>query len=150
MKHFSFLFRKIRNYIFAMLAYNCPVNSWRIILHRWRGVAIGKNVTIGYHVVLDYSFPELIIIEDNASLSGENYILTHTIPKEHWKEVMSSFTSPVVIEEGAWLTIRSTVLPGVRVGKYSIIGAGSVVTKDVPPRTLVAGIPAKVIKYLKN
>lgn len=143
-----FLIKKVKNYLLAILAYNCPSNNWRIIFHRWRGVKIGNNVTIGYHVTLDHSYPEYITIENNASLSGDNYILAHTTPKIHWKNVVPSFIGPVTIKEGAWLTIGVKVLPDVTIGSYSIIAAGSVVNKDIPSKVLAGGIPAKVIKEI--
>lgn len=143
-----FLLKKIRNYFLTLMAYNCPFNSWRIMFHRWRGVKIGTNVTIGYHVTLDHSYPEYIEIEDNASLSGDNYILTHTTPKTHWKGVVESYIDPVRIKNGAWLTIGVKVLPGVTIGEKSIVTAGSVVNKNIPGKVLAGGIPAIVLKEL--
>lgn len=55
---------------------------------------------------------------------------------------------PVVLEENVWLGARVIVLPGVRVGAGSAVAAGSVVTKDIPPRSLAAGVPARVIRSL--
>jgi maltose O-acetyltransferase len=55
--------------------------------------------------------------------------------------------SPVVIEDDVWIGARVIILPGVRIGKGSIIAAGAVVSKDVPPYSIVGGVPAKVIKY---
>ena len=94
-----FLFKKIFNYSLALLAYNCPFNSWRVNFHRWRGVTIGKDVTIGFHVTLDHSYPKFITIEDDVTLSGENYILTHSTPKVHWKNVLPSYVAPVIIKK---------------------------------------------------
>ena len=54
------------------------------------------------------------------------------------------------IEDKAWIGINSTILPGVRIGYGAIVGAGSVVTKDVPPMTVVAGNPAKFIKKIET
>lgn len=56
---------------------------------------------------------------------------------------------PVIICKGSWIGANAIILPGVTVGKNSVIGAGSVVTKDVPPFTVVAGQPANIIKQLK-
>ena len=131
------LFKKIKNYLFALFAYNCPVSSWRVILHRRRGVNIGKNVLIGLRVTLDNSFPEYIYIEDEVSLAGDNYILAHSNPYEHFKDRLDSYVAPVVIKRGAWVTIRATVLPGVTIGENAIIGAGVVVHKDVPAGAIV-------------
>jgi acetyltransferase-like isoleucine patch superfamily enzyme len=130
--------KKIKNYLFALLAYNCPVNSWRVKLHRWRGVNIGKNVLIGLKVTLDNSFPEYIYIEDNVSLSGENYILTHSNPYKHFQGILDSFVAPVVIKKGTWVAIRATVLPGVTIGENAVVGAGVVVNKNVPDGAVVA------------
>jgi galactoside O-acetyltransferase len=56
---------------------------------------------------------------------------------------------PVIIEDDVWIGTRAVILPGVRIGYGSVIAAGSVVTKDVPPMTVVAGIPAKPIKKIE-
>jgi maltose O-acetyltransferase len=57
-------------------------------------------------------------------------------------------SEPIVLEPNVWLGARTIVLPGVTIGRDSCIGAGSVVTKDVPPRTLAAGVPAKPIRTI--
>lgn len=60
----------------------------------------------------------------------------------------TSTHKPIVIEDGAWIASRVVVLPGVTVGSGAVVAAGTVVTKDVPPHTLVAGIPSRVIRQL--
>jgi maltose O-acetyltransferase len=57
-------------------------------------------------------------------------------------------SQPIVIEDNVWIGVRSMLMPGVTVGRDSCVGAGSVVTADVPPRTLVAGVPARQIRKL--
>ena len=57
-------------------------------------------------------------------------------------------TSQVVIEDDIWIGANAVVLPGVTIGHHSVVAAGAVVTKDVPPHSLVAGVPAKVIKQI--
>ena len=145
-KLFPFILKKTFNYILESLAYNCPVNSWRIRMHRWRGVNIGKNVFIGLKVTLDHSYPEYVYIGDNVSLAGNNFILTHSNPYKHFEKTFKSYIAPVVIKDNSWISIGVTVLPGVSVGNYSVVAAGSVVQKNIPDRVIAGGIPAKVIK----
>ena len=57
-------------------------------------------------------------------------------------------TSPVTIEDDVWIGANAVILPGVTIGEHSVVAAGAVVTKDVPPHSLVAGVPAKVIKKI--
>lgn len=57
-------------------------------------------------------------------------------------------TAPITIENDAWIATRAIILPGVRVGQGAVVGVGAMVTEDVPARAIVAGVPAKVIRYL--
>ena len=57
-------------------------------------------------------------------------------------------TTPVTIEDDVWIGANAVILPGVTIGNHSVVAAGAVVTKDVPPHSLVAGVPAKVIKQI--
>ena len=145
-KIFPFIVKKTLNFILESIAYDCPVLSWRIRLHRWRGVNIGKNVFIGLKVTLDHSYPEYIYIGDNVSLAGNNFVLTHSNPYAHFKNTFKSFIAPVIIKDNSWISIGATILPGVTIGEYSVIAAGSVVQKSIPDKVIAGGIPAKVIK----
>ncbi|MFC2116438.1 acyltransferase [Bacteroidota bacterium] len=144
-----FLLTKLINEVLERLAFNCPVNSWRILLHRWRGVNIGENSFIGRKVTLDHSYPDYIFIGNNISLAGNNFVLTHSNPYKHFENTFNSFVAPVVIKDGAWISIGAMILPGVTIGENSVIAAGAVVTKDIPDRVIAGGIPAKVIKEIK-
>jgi acetyltransferase-like isoleucine patch superfamily enzyme len=145
---FRFLVRKLFNFVLERLAYNCPINSWRIRFHKWRGVCIGENVMIGLQVTLDHSYPEYISIEDNVSLAGNNYVLAHSNPYPHFKNALESFVAPVIIKEGAWIGISAMILPDVTIGENSVIAAGSVVSKDIPKLVIAGGMPAKIIKKI--
>jgi acetyltransferase-like isoleucine patch superfamily enzyme len=136
------------NYYLNWLAMLMPYSGPRVIIHRMRGVNIGKNVLIGHNVTLDNTYPHLIIIKDGASLAGHNLVLAHSKPLEYHKKDFSSYTAPVVIEKDAWITVGVIILAGSTIGEGSVVAAGSVVTSDIPPDCLAAGNPARVIKRL--
>lgn len=140
--------KKIKNTLLMLMAYSCPMNGLRIRFHRWRGMKIGKNVYLGMFCFFDNLYPEYIYIEDNASINAGSMILTHFNPMKRFAPILKARVSPVIIEEGAIIAVRSTILPGVRIGKNAIVSAGSVVEKNVAPYTLVRGNPArKVVDY---
>jgi acetyltransferase-like isoleucine patch superfamily enzyme len=106
----------------------------RVKLHRARGVHIGKDVWIGYDVILDTSRPYLITIGDRASLSMRVTVIAH------FRE-----TQGVTIEEDAFIGPGALILPNVVIGRGAVVTAGSVVTKSVPPMIVVQGNPAVAI-----
>ena len=125
--------------------------SFRVALQRMRGVKIGGHVFMGLGCWLDSVAPQLITIEDYVSLAGRVTILTHSDPPEPIRKIgEKDVFKPVTIKFGAWLAVNVTILPGVTIGENSIVGAGSVVTKDIPPNVMVGGIPAKIIKEFKK
>ena len=142
---FRFTVRKIRNIILYRLAFFCPLNSWRIKMHRRRGVHIGKNVYIGQSCCIDNAYPEYIFIGDDVSLAGEDTIVAHINPYKHFEGVFESKVVPIIIEKGAWIGVKCTIVPGARIGEYAAVSAGSVVNNKVPAYTLVAGNPAKKV-----
>lgn len=142
-----FLMKKAKNHILQLLALYCPINSLRVKMHRLRGVNIGENVFIGLNCVLDHAYPEYIYLEDGCALNGDVYIIAHTNPNKSYQDYFEAYVAPVVIGKHAWIGIRSTILPGVRVGENSVVSAGVVVSKDVQPDTLVASAKNRIIKY---
>ena len=108
------------------------------------GVRIGRNSRIGRNCSLDARSP--LSIGDNVSVSPEVIILagTHDVNDPRFA---ASPVGPwaVSIEDYVWIGTRAMILPGVTVGRGAVVAAGSVVTKDVPPLTIVAGVPAKPI-----
>ncbi|RNL56902.1 acyltransferase [Pedobacter jejuensis] len=105
-------------------------------------IVIGNNVLISHNVnIADSSAHEIDYLDRaHAHLKMLKY--------GHPKEKGSVQTSPIVIEDNVWINFNSIILKGVHIGRGSIVAAGSVVTKDVPAFSLVAGVPAKVIKSL--
>ena len=137
--------RKVRNTIYMLLAYACPNNKLRQWMHRRRGVHIGKNVYLGMFCFLDNLHPEYIYIEDNASVNAGTMILTHFNPMKRYAAVFQAQMAPVLIKEGAIVAVRSTIMPGVCIGKNAVVSAGTIVDKDVADCTIVKGNPMKVV-----
>ncbi len=113
-------------------------------------VEIGDRCSFaGYDVV---SAAKQIVIEPGVLFARNVYVSDHVHefadPSRPIQEQGVAKVLEVVIEEGAWLGQNVVVCPGVRIGKGAVIGAGSVVNKDVPPRTLAVGSPARVVKEL--
>ena len=146
------IFRGFANRILHWFAMTrLPITSKaRVTLHRLRGVAIGDDVFIGGACFLDSARPELILIADGVFLSGGVSIIAHSRPPDFLSEFIKYKAGKVYIKKGSWIGYNSTILPGITIGEGSIVGAGSVVTKDVPPYIVVAGNPAKKIRNLKD
>jgi acetyltransferase-like isoleucine patch superfamily enzyme len=149
LQYLLFGIRYFINYHLNIAAMFAPHSTLRVHLHRARGVVIGKEVLLGFNIIIDNVYPYLITIGDGAALAGSNILLAHSKPPEHFKGSVESFAAPVRIERNVWIGIGAIILPGVTIGEGSIISAGSVVTRDVPPNYLVAGNPARHIKELK-
>lgn len=98
------------------------------------GITIGDNVRMG----------RKIFITDNAHGASERALLD---TRPNIRPLASK--GPVVIEENVWIGEMACIMPGVTIGRGAIIGANAVVTHDVPPYTLVAGNPARVIKQIE-
>jgi maltose O-acetyltransferase len=93
-----------------------------------------------------------IRIGNDVSFGPEVMILTSTHDTRAGstaRRAVEVDCKPVVIESGAWIGARATILPGVTVGEGAIVAAGAVVHRDVPPNTLVAGVPARIVKELR-
>lgn len=126
------IMRKITNTILAYIAYRCPSNKIRIILHRWRGCHIGDNCYLGQYCVLDNLAPEYIYMEDNSNVNAGCMILTHFNPAPRFKKIFAAEVRPVLIKKEAMVSVRCTIMPGVTIGKFATVSAGVVVEKDVP------------------
>lgn len=134
--------------------FNCRIDALNINnLDEKYLIEIGENVEINDEVHIGAT--EKIIIEDNVLIASKVYISDHnhgcykgdeqdspmSIPKER-----KIHSSPIKIEKNVWIGELCCILQGVTIGEGSIIGAMSVVTKDIPPYTIAAGSPAKLIK----
>lgn len=114
----------------------------------------GENIRIGDNVVVNFNctvLDEARVTIGNRVLIGPNvsiYTACHPIDAAE-RSTFDEWAEPVTIGDDVWIGGSATILPGVTIGERSIVGAGSVVTKDVPSDVAVAGNPAKIIKKLK-
>jgi acetyltransferase-like isoleucine patch superfamily enzyme len=121
----------------------------RIQLYRWMGIAIGHHCFVGLDTWLDDQFPELIVVEDDVTVSFRVTIVVHDDAKRMDRTQAGAgdgTVAPVTLKRGCYLGAGCLVLPGVTIGEDAVVAAGAVVTKDVPAGTVVAGVPARVIK----
>lgn len=115
-------------------------------LYTYRNISIGNHCVIDRDCVLDGRGG--ISIGHNVNISPEVLILTAYHDPDDGDFV--GVEKPVVIEDYAWIATRAMILPGVKVGSGAVVAAGSVVTKDVPSRTIVGGNPARPIRERKG
>lgn len=123
--------------------------AWRVKIHRWRGVKIGEGVFIGSEVFIDNTYPDSIVVEDYVAIASGAFIVGHFIMPSHFNRVLGkdrAIRRGVVLKKGCYIGPRSIITDGVTVGACSVVGAGSVVTRDVMPYSVVVGNPAKVVK----
>ena len=114
-------------------------------------INIGQFTRIGKNVFINHacSFLDMggITIEDDVLIGPKVNLITEGHPLNP-AERKALTVKPIVIKRNAWIGAAVTILPGVTVGENSVVAAGAVVTKDVPANTVVAGVPAKVIKTI--
>ena len=106
--------------------------------YRMLGMDIDKTAVISLKARLDFTYPKGVHIGAHTAITGGCVILTH--------DRLRKIHTDTWIGSHCVIGIIAIVLPGVRIGDHCVVGAGAVVTKDVPPHTIVAGNPAKVIR----
>lgn len=116
-------------------------------------IIIGKNVSCGPNC--HFGAINRIEIHDDVLIASNVFITDHQHGKINQEEIAQRAIKrplyskgPVIIEENVWIGENAAIMPGVRIGANAIIGTNAVVTKDVPPNAVYAGIPAKLIKQL--
>jgi maltose O-acetyltransferase len=145
-----FLWR-LRKKILKRWARNAFFPSWRVQLLRWCGFKIGRDVYIADDIIIVEILEDRdnLFIGDRVSMAPRVTLVTASDPNDSRIRPFAPVArAPIIIEADAWLGTGVIVLPGVRIGRGAIVGALSVVTRDVPPLHIVAGQPAKTIRVL--
>ena len=104
-------------------------------------ITIGEGTVIGHGVTLDGRCG--ITVGKNVNFSSE--VMVWTLQHDYNDPSFSAVGGAVIIEDYAWISVRAIILPNVKIGRGAVVAAGAVVTKDVPPYTVVGGVPAKKI-----
>ena len=126
----SKIIRTVRFYIYRMLGYS----------------NIEKGVILESKLVLDKVYPQGIHIGANTLVASGALILCHEHVKRDSKDARAPWVTDTYIGRNCFIGVRSTVLPGVRIGDEVVVGASTVVTKDVPSNCMVVGNPGCIVK----
>jgi len=144
----------VKKKLLKLIAKQLPGCGLRIRLLRMCGYVIGEQVYIGedFIIIDDLHDSELKInlsIGDRASISPRVTFVMHTQPNEsRITPYVNSRKGSIVIDSDAWIGTGAVILPNVTIGEGAVVGANSVVTKNVGPYTVVGGVPAHIIKQV--
>lgn len=143
---------------FFLKAFGAEIKTDSIIMNvkliNWHkrgigGLKVGKECFIGDETLIDLY--DEVIFDDQVTIAQRVTILTHLnvgYQNHPLQKYFPRISKPVIFQNGSVVGAGAIILPGVEVGKKSFIAAGSVVTKNVPARTLVGGVPAKIIRKI--
>jgi acetyltransferase-like isoleucine patch superfamily enzyme len=125
----------------------------RPILMRQMGCKVGKECFIGDYVRVDCGHANMITLEDHVSIASGTRLLCHQrdfsdycVGDDYMN--LGYIVKPILLKKGCLVGMNSFVMPGVTIGEGAIVGAGSLVTRDIPAWTIAAGRPAKVLKQI--
>lgn len=136
-----------RNYLLGLLVRIAP-RGVILPLHRLRGVKMGKGCYIDPTAIVETAYPENITLGDDVRITAGAILMTHIKAPHYLREsgLVPSVLKEIVIEDHCFIGVNSVIMPGVRIGKASVVVSGAVVLGDVPPYCMVAGNPAQIIK----
>lgn len=123
------------------------IESFACINNAVGDVNIGNYSRIGLHntIIGPVVIGSHVNLAQGITITALNHIFSD--PQKRIDE-QGVCTNQVIIEDDTWIGANAVILPGVTIGRHSVIAAGAVVTKDIPPHSLAAGIPAKIIKQI--
>ena len=132
--------------IFSLGDYSV-IESFACINNAVGDVMIGDHTRIGLHntIIGPVDIGSHVNLAQGITVTALNHNFDDT---EKRIDEQGVSTNPVTIEDDVWIGANAVILPGVTIGNHCVVAAGAVVTKDVPPHSLVAGVPAKVIKNI--
>lgn len=113
----------------------------------------GKNISIGKNVFINSGCrfqDQGGITIGNGTLIGHNVVLATINHDLNPSKNRKNHYAPIKIGNNVWIGANATVLPGVMIGDWAVVAAGAVVTKDVPPMTVVGGVPAKILRVIRD
>jgi maltose O-acetyltransferase len=147
------ILKKVCKKLLKNFAKITPGFKLRVALLRWAGYQIGEQVYIGEDLIIidELEDRDQVIIGNRVAIAPRVTLVVSSRPNfSRVGNVISEEKGPIIIEDDAWLGTGVIVMPNVRIGEGAVVGAGSVVTKDVPPYTIVVGSPAKPLKKIKS
>lgn len=123
----------------------------RIKIYKHLGMTIGKGTYIGPGLeVIDETLTNLVMLGDRVTIAPCATLVVSSSPNNSkLKYIYPRKIGKIVIQDDVWIGTGAIILPGVSIEKMSIVGAGAVVTNDIPPFSVAVGVPAKVIKKIE-
>ena len=123
------------------------IESFACVNNAVGDVIIGDHTRVGLHntIIGPVTIGSHVNLAQGITVTALNHNFSETDKRIDEQGVS---TTPVTIDDDVWIGANAVILPGVSIGTHSVVAAGAVVTKDVPPHSLVVGVPAKVIKQL--
>ncbi len=145
-------FRAVKRKLIKVIVRFLPGYKIRASLLRSCGYVIGKQVMIGEDFIIGETGRNLsvrVFIGDRVAIAPRVTLITISGPNDsRLREIYPAKSGKIIIENDAWIGAGAIILPDVTIGEGAIVAAGAVVTKDVPPYTVVGGVPARPIKRI--
>ena len=134
----------------AVIGSDCDIETG-LVFHNcenYSNLIVGNNCHIGKNCFFDLRGK--VVIEDNVVISMKSTFITHQdLNNSRLKVLMPAEKNGIIVGNDSYVGANSTILQGVEIHSCSVVAAGAMVTKDVPERTMVGGVPARVIKKIK-
>jgi acetyltransferase-like isoleucine patch superfamily enzyme len=148
------MFTKFKYKIGKIIFSNFPLNSIRIFGLRMCGIKVGHKVYIGPGLVITMPNAKSscsLTIEDRVAIAPQvTFVLESNANWSKLNSIILPIQGKIIVEHDSWIGTGSIILPNITIGEMSVIGAGSVVTKDVMRYSIVAGVPAVEVKKIRE